>query len=103
MMIWAMLYPEMTMERLGFIPLFLDEDDPRPAKEQINEKYGHGGGWRPFSGFELLDNGDLQYPDDPPTRRLATGYFRDEQISFYEHAWLVIKQPDGNWEVARID
>jgi hypothetical protein len=103
MMVWALLHPKMTMERLGFLPMFLDEANVKCARDQINEAYQHGGGWQPFRGFELLENGDLQYIGDPPTRRLAIAMLRNEEISFYEHAWVVIKQPDGKWEVARID
>jgi hypothetical protein len=103
MMIWAMLHPNMTMEMLGFLPMFMSEDDPRPAREQIDAAYQHGGGWNPFKGFELLENGDLKYPGDPPTKRLAVTVLHQEEVSFYEHAWVVIKQPDGSWEVARID
>lgn len=103
MIVWVLLHPGVTMESLGFIPLFLNEDDPRPAREQINEAYKHGGGWFHFSGFEMLESGDLQFPGDPPIKRLAMTVFREEEISLYEHSWLVIKQPDGSWEVARID
>ena len=34
-------------EALGFIPTFLHVDDPRPAAEQIDAAYQHGGGWKP--------------------------------------------------------
>lgn len=103
MMIWAMLQPNVSMETLGFLPMFLNEDDPRPARAQIHAAYGHGGGWRPFEGFELDSNGDLKYPGDPPLQRLAVTVLHQEEISFYEHAWVVIRQRDGKWEVARVD
>jgi hypothetical protein len=35
--------PHATLEQMGFIPSFLDETNPRPASEQINERYIYGG------------------------------------------------------------
>jgi hypothetical protein len=28
---------------------------------------------------------------------------RDEEIRFYDYSWLAIVQPDGSFEVARVD
>lgn len=94
---------ERAIEMLGYIPQFLSEKDPRPAREQFDEAYKHGGGWQPFSGFTMLKNGDMQYPGDPPTRMIAIGALRDESIRVYEHAWVAIVQPDGSYEVCRMD
>lgn len=88
---------------LGYIPAFLSENDPRPAKEQVDAAYSHGGGWQSFPGFTMLPNGDMLYPGDPVTRCLFETRLRDETIRFYEHAWLAIVQPDGTFDVARID
>jgi len=33
-----------NMEVVGFIPQFLDKNDSRPAVEQIDTAYQHGGG-----------------------------------------------------------
>ena len=90
-------------EHLGFLPDSLDETDPRPAKEQINENYQHGGGWRPVIGCELLPSMDIQYPGDPPCRLLASTQFRNEIIQLYGHSWLLILQEDGTWEISRVD
>jgi hypothetical protein len=49
------------------------------------------------------DNGNLEYPGDPPTRLLAMTQLHNELILFYEHDWLVIKQADGSFDVARLD
>lgn len=97
-----------NMEVVGYIPTFLDENDPRPAKEQIHTAYSHGGGWNPFEGFKLKKDpitgrNFLSYPDDPPTWELSRATLRDETLIFFEHAWLVILQKDGSWEVARLD
>jgi len=103
MLVWEFLHPRMTPEHLGFLPGWLDENDPRPAKEQFNQNYQHGGGWDPFEGFKLIKNNWLTYPDDPPLRPLAQCQFRDELIVFYDHAWVMIKQADGSFEVCRMD
>ncbi len=73
------LDPRMTIERLGLIPDFLTEFDPRPAAEQFNEWYAHGGGWSNFQGFTMLPNGNLQYPEDEPTRPVAVSR-RDNRV-----------------------
>jgi hypothetical protein len=100
-MIWIMVHPQATPDMLGFIPSFLDENDPRSAKEQIQANYISG--WNSFQGFKLAKDGNLLYPGDPPTMLLAMTHLRSETIMFYEHAWLVIMQGDGSWDVARLD
>ena len=94
----------MKPEHLGYIPFFLSESDPRPAAEQIGEKYV--GGWRPFYGFQLsLDDMTLKYPEDPPMKPLASTQLRNEHIFYYEHSWVLILQEDDpeNWQIARLD
>jgi len=94
---------------MGFIPGWLSEDDPRPAKQQIHENYIHGGGWFPFNGFTMdPETKVLTYPGDEgepdeKTYPLAEGKLRNETLVFYEHEWLAIIQPDGSFEIARID
>lgn len=102
-MIWKPIHPRFQEHMLGYFPDFLNENDPRPAKAQINEAYAHGGGWNKFNGFRLLENGDILYPGDPPTRLLAEAKFRNETLRFYEHSWFMIVQEDGSWEIARLD
>jgi hypothetical protein len=87
---------------LGFIPEFLDERDPRPAVAQIDDAYRHGGGWRKFEGFTMHEAG-IKYPGDPLMRLLAEGKLRDEAIRVYESAWVAVVQPDGSYEIARLD
>lgn len=90
---------------LGYIPGFLDEKDPRPAAEQINEAYAHGGGWRPFHGFTVSeDRMRLISEGDPDMNALAITFFHGkEAIIFYEYEWLAIFQVDGSVEIARIN
>lgn len=100
-MIWVAKHPQFRPDMLGYIPTFLNEDDPRPVREQFNHAYS--GGWRPFPGFEMLPNGDMAYPGDPPTELLAETKLRNETIRFYDCAWVAIVQPDGSFEVCRMD
>lgn len=88
---------------LGFLPAFLDDADPRPAKEQFNENYKHGGGWRKFEGFTLHKDNSISYPDDPPLYPIAWTKLRDEAIFVYQSSWVLVRQPDGSHEIARID
>jgi hypothetical protein len=114
------LDPRATMDHAGFIPHFLSELDPRPAVEQINERYAHGGGWHDLTvgerGFRLMGGnpGMLKYPGDPPMHPLWEGYLHrvgttgddawtGERIVIYEHAFVAIIQADGSFRVARLD
>jgi hypothetical protein len=90
-------------EHVGWIPAFLFEHDPRPAKEQIDTNYQHGGGWHSMTGFKMDKNNVLKYPEDPPMFPIADAWLRDEHILIYNHAWVAIVQKDGSFDVARID
>jgi len=102
-MIWTRKHPHVRIEMLGLLPTMLSEHDPRPAREQLDSHYQHGGGWRPFKGFTMLPNGDMQYSEDPPTKLFYETKLRDETIRFYEYAWIAIVQRSGEFEVARMD
>lgn len=104
MMVWIGLHPQFTPEMLGFIPSFLNDENPEPAKVQIDNNYRHGGGWQKFDGH-TFDPGrmTLSYPGDPPLQALALLNFRDEVLYFFDYAWLLILQKDGSWEVSRLD
>jgi hypothetical protein len=103
MTIWKMKHPQMTMEHLGFLPEFLSLDNPQSAREQLDANYRHGGGWQPFTGFTMLPNGNLTYPGDPETLLLAETRLRNEVIRYYQYSWVAIVQPDGSYEIARMD
>jgi hypothetical protein len=98
-----MRHPRATWDHIGMIPYWLSADDPRPAAEQLDGNYGHGGGWRPFEGFRLLDDDSLKYPGDPPLRPIAEMKLRRELILIYQHAWVAIIQPDRTFEACRMD
>jgi len=98
-----LLQKGVTPEVFGIIPAWLDEEDPRPAAEQIDEHYQHGGGWDPFKGFKLNKDGSIVYPGDEPLQPLAVIKLRDELITMYPHAWVLILQTDGTFEICRMD
>lgn len=99
----VMLRAGVDPEVLGFIPSFIDENDPRPLAEQFNEKYI--GGWHPMKGFKLVDKESftIQYPGDPPMEPLAFALIGKENLLFYQYAFVSIVQEDGSFEVARMD
>jgi len=99
-MIWY-TFPHNGIDVLGFIPSFLYEDDPRPAREQIEDRYVAG--WSPFKGFRLGWNIDLLYEGDPPLSPTAWSRLRDELIIVYHCGWVAIIQSDGTFEVSRCD
>lgn len=93
----TILWTTRDAESLGMIPMFLSASDPRPAREQFNERYAHGGGWRKFEGFELSFDprplsSSLLYPGDPPLRELGRCTFRSETIIIFQFAWVCILQ-----------
>lgn len=102
MLNWIPKHPQATIHMLGYIPLFFNADDPLSAKEQIDKNYRHGGGWRSFKGFKMLDNG-IKYPGDPLMPLLFEAKLRNETLRFYDGSWLAIIQPDGSFEISRID
>ena len=104
MMTWEALDEHCTVEHLGFLPGFISEDNPKPAREQIDDNYRHGGGWNAFRGHTFNpETYAISYPGDPPLRPLARTRLRDEVIYFYPYAWVLILQADGSYEIARVD
>lgn len=101
---WNFHHPR-ALDLVGYIPQFLSEEDPRPAREQFNDAYRHGGGWSPFGEGKWKHKGNflIQYPGDPMYVPVATAKLRDETIVVYPHAWVGIFQPDGSFEIARMD
>lgn len=96
------LHPQATHDHIGDIPLWLNETDPRSAKEQLNAGYRHGGGWNPMRGLTMKGT-TLWYPGDPPFKAIARMNLREEMILVYEHSIFAIVQRDGSFEAARMD
>ena len=99
------LHPKMTEARLGLLPFFFSESDPRPAAEQLNSNYAHGGGFSPISGWKRIDPEGfaIKYPGDPILKPLAIAQLRTEVLVFYPYEWLGIFQSNGSFEVTRVD
>lgn len=102
-----------TREHLGLIPHFLVADDERDAKEQFNERYVHGG-WRSMAGWKLNSDDSIEYysagleegeEQDPPLYPLAEIIMQGhkERILQYDHGWVCVIQPNGSFEVCRMD
>ena len=58
---WQMVHPRATPDMLGYVPGFLVDSDPRPAREQFNERYRFGG-WKPNRGFIKSQKSDALIP-----------------------------------------
>ena len=87
---------------VGIIPTFLYEDDPRSAAEQFDSSYI--GGWHPFQGFRFSkEKKALFYPSDPALYGVAEARLHDETIIVFQYGWVLVLQPTGEWEVARMD
>jgi len=87
---------------VGLIPSFLRADDPRPARDQFNERYISG--WSPMKGFTMdPTTGELHYPGDPPLKPRACIAWRSEGIWIYDSGWVAIVQDNGDYEVSRMD
>lgn len=98
---WIALDP---LVDLGFLPRLIGEDDPRPIREQIDDKYRYGGGWKPMRGWTFDKwTSTLKFPGDPVMRPLAAAQLRDEEIFLYRYSFLCVVQPNGSFEVSRVD
>jgi len=102
---WIMLHPRMTMQHLGALPMFLDKNDSRPAKEQFDDNYGFAGGWSPMPGWEMIwETSSIQYPGDEPLLPLAMTMLHGETIFYYRNSWVaIVYPPDKRFEVAKLD
>lgn len=100
---FKILDPNYPYDALGFLPYFADEADPRRVRDQFHDNYAHGGGWSSMAGWKLGPVGEIMYPGEPPLNPIAVGVIHDEVIRVYPYAWVSIAQPDGSFEVARMD
>jgi hypothetical protein len=106
-MIWIMRHPQATPDMLGLIPEMFSNSNPLSAKEQININYSHGGGFRAFNGFKMLEHG-LKFHGDPLMPLIAETVLhpdtdKAETIRFYLSSWVAIVQLDGSYEICRMD
>jgi len=97
--------PRSSPEDWGLILGMLDNNDPRPAREQLDEGY-QPSGWHPQEGFKLnADTGVMSYPGDPPFKPLSAIPLHDgkEMVVLYPYSYVAILQLDGSFEIARMD
>lgn len=106
---WEFLHPRCTIAHLGHIGALMRQDSTLTAAQQITRLYPFGG-WNPTfrskdSGCQLkhLGGGVMKYPGDPLQRPIAKAQLRDETIYVYDSEFWVIVQPDGSFEMARLD
>lgn len=108
MMIWMGLDPRFGPEDLGYLPGFLSDADSRPAREQLDERYAHGGGYRPFGKGEwqfVATDRRLKYPGDPWMKPVAAATLPGscETVLLYPGQMLLIQQADQSFTVTRVD
>lgn len=97
------LNPRLDMNQVGMLPYWLDEADPRSAREQLHDHYlPIGGGWQPMPKFTMTET-TLHYPGDDDIKPLAAMWLRHECVLVYDCSIVAIVQPDGSFEVARMD
>lgn len=103
---WKIVEPHET-EELGLLPAIFNPADPRPAREQIEDRYAHGGGWRPYGKgkwtIDYADGGTLRYPEDPAMRPWAALELNDEMVLVYDCSIIAVVQRDGTFDVLRMD
>lgn len=98
--------PYRLIDRLGHLPDFLNAEDPRPAVAQLDSGYQFAGGWDPQHTARFRFNPQsetLHWPGDPVMTPLARARLREETILLFPHSWVLVYQPDGKFEVARMD
>jgi hypothetical protein len=108
---------------VGLVCDFFDVNDTRPAKEQLDDRYSHGGGFDPLRGFIMLIDGSIMYPDYSEDNEdgddeldkdedevegeilpvLATATLHGERINIYPGGYLAIIQSNGDFAVTRCD
>ena len=90
-------------EELGELPNFINQNDPRCARDQFDSNYDHGGGWIPIRGFSHKGM-VLTFPGDPPFHPIAMWPLRNEMIVVYRHNLVAIfNTKTGAVDVARLD
>jgi len=99
---WEVLDKQLTQKNISYLKFFLHEDDQRSASEQINERYRYGS-WHNFKGFKHLGDGVIQFQDAPVDYPIAKAHLRAEVIYAYRYDWIAVFQPDGSFEVSRVN
>jgi len=98
-----------NIEAFGMIPHWIDRYQEDPLWFQVHEGYAHGGGWRDFEGFEVLQGDaetpyEIQYPEDPVYEEIGRIQTEQEVLVMFPNSWVLWQNlKDGNTKIARID
>jgi hypothetical protein len=102
--VWIQLDPAFPMDGLGWLVDLLDDGDQRPVRAQLEDRYAHGGGWRPIRGFTMDRDKVLHFPEDEPYTPSAMTRIGKEWVIFYRQcSLLAVIQPTGEFAVTRVD
>lgn len=87
----------------GYIPSFLSADSDDSIQEQLDAAYVTG--WRPTKADVRLDEETwmLHFSNDPPLHPVGACALNGSILVLYEHAWVLVMDTDGDWEVCRMD
>lgn len=103
---WEPMSSNCSIDEIGLLPFIITSYDPRPVKDQIADRYEHGGGWEPYDdGAWAVDETDwvIQYPGDPPLRPRWITRVNGETVRVYRHAIVCVEHADGTHHVLRMD
>ena len=100
--------------RLGYIPDIINPRDIRPCKEQIAERYAHGGGYHEHPEPEkftlvpsrlLPGQATLEYPGDQVFKEWGRCYLPTtrELVIVFDCALTAIVQADDLFAITRLD
>lgn len=93
---------------IGFLDRIFLKGDKRTAKEQMNDRYAHGGGFYTnddwATKFRVLRSGAIKYPGDQALYPVATTKLDSgETVIVYDGAFVRIVQEDGSYVITRMD
>lgn len=95
--------PEEVFNACGYIPIWLfnSDDVDIPTMELLNMRYVYG--MYPLEGATIHDDGQFDYPGDPPAWPLVKMIRGDDIIFQYPAGMVAIKIKDEPWFVTRMD
>ena len=90
------------LEAAGFLPVILQPTDARPAREQLADRYAHGGGYNPIEGnwrLSVRPSGlwRLTYPGTPKLEEVSRTYLplSKELLVLFQCSFLAIVETTG--------
>lgn len=108
-----LLRPGFNTDYLGMLPDIFRAYDPRPAREQIEDRYAHGGGFLVAPGDWTMTYGrdageipwaELHFPGDPPLKEIARlELSATETLVLFDCAFVAIVGPMLDFVVVRMD